>query len=136
MLFRFKRRKKRKRQKATSNRRVFLKPSPKVVQHDRDKAQKIVLHETRKDIYDYQVKRDYFERVKKNVRKSENIKRDGLHPSVLLHHDIDNSTSCKPCRLRKERRRSLFAFGYAGKGKAIYGKRIHTEESRRDCGGC
>lgn len=134
MLFRFKRLKKRKRQKATSNRRVFLKPSPKVVQHD--KAQKIVLHETRKDIYDFQVKRDYFERVKKNVRKSENIKRDGVHPSVLLHHDIDNSVSCKPCRLRKERRRSLFAFGYAGKGKAIHGKRIHTEDSKRSCGGC
>lgn len=135
MLFRFKRRKKRKRQKATSNRRVFLKPSPKVVQ-DKDKSQKIVSHETRRDIYDFQVKRDYFERVKKNVRKSENIKRDGFHSSVLLHHDIDNSISCKPCRLRKERRRSLFAFGYAGKGKAIHGKRVHTEDSKRSCGGC
>lgn len=133
MLFRFKRRK-RKRQKATSNRRVFLTPSPKVVQHD--KAKKIVSHETRKDIYDFQIKRDYFERVKKNVRKIENIERDGFHSSVLLHHDIDNSFSCKPCRLRKERRRSLFAFGYAGKGKAIHGKRVHTEDSKRSCGGC
>lgn len=134
MLFRFKRRKKRKRQKATSNRRVFLKPSPKVVQHD--KAQKIVSHETRKDINDYQVKRDYFERIKKNVRKSENIKGNGFLPSVLFRLDIDNSISCKPCRLRKERRRSLFAFGYAGKGKAIHGKRVHTEDSKRSCGGC